>query len=220
MTAEPTTGVVLANGIRVHYKRCGDDGPLLLLLHGWRQTSCCWRHLLRPLADRYVVVAPDLRGTAGRISRLSATTNKLWRKIRPSSSMASATTQRPSSGLTEVLRWPTAGVWINRRRSSALSSSTSCPPVKSYAGSTASSRLGSGLGSFTWSRTRLNGSPAPTSQPTCPTSLKDGRSTGSRRRRIHRRIRLGLFRPGPPSTTTGPLSGLMPNMTMRVTEGS
>jgi haloacetate dehalogenase len=33
-----------------------------VLLHGWPQTSHCWRHLIGPLSAGYTVVAPDLRG--------------------------------------------------------------------------------------------------------------------------------------------------------------
>jgi haloacetate dehalogenase len=51
----------LVNGIRLHYVREG-EGPLVLLLHGWPQTWYCWRRLIPPLAERYTVVAPDLRG--------------------------------------------------------------------------------------------------------------------------------------------------------------
>jgi haloacetate dehalogenase len=47
--------------LRMHYLRAG-QGPLLLLLHGWPQTSYCWRHLIGPLSSGYTVVAPDLRG--------------------------------------------------------------------------------------------------------------------------------------------------------------
>lgn len=53
--------VALANGLRMHYLRAG-SGPLLVLLHGWPQTSHCWRKLIEPLAERYTVIAPDLRG--------------------------------------------------------------------------------------------------------------------------------------------------------------
>ncbi|MGW4061611.1 alpha/beta fold hydrolase [Amycolatopsis sp. NPDC004747] len=49
------------NGIRVHYLRAG-DGPPLFLLHGWPQTSHCWRRVLAPLAETHTVIAPDLRG--------------------------------------------------------------------------------------------------------------------------------------------------------------
>jgi pimeloyl-ACP methyl ester carboxylesterase len=55
------SGVASANGLRMHYVEAG-SGPLLVLLHGWPQTSHCWRHLIEPLAERYTVVAPDLRG--------------------------------------------------------------------------------------------------------------------------------------------------------------
>ncbi len=48
-------------GLRMHYLSAG-DGPPLVLLHGWPQTSHCWRHVLGPLARRYRVIAPDLRG--------------------------------------------------------------------------------------------------------------------------------------------------------------
>ncbi|MFD1933554.1 MULTISPECIES: alpha/beta fold hydrolase [Nonomuraea] len=47
--------------LRMHYLIEG-EGPLLMLLHGWPQTSHCWRHLISPLAEHFTVVAPDLRG--------------------------------------------------------------------------------------------------------------------------------------------------------------
>lgn len=51
----------VVDGLRVHYRLAG-EGPLLVLLHGWPQTSYCWRHLIGPLSERCTVVAPDLRG--------------------------------------------------------------------------------------------------------------------------------------------------------------
>ena len=54
-------GMATVNGIRLHYVREG-QGPPLVLLHGWPQTWYCWRKLLPPLAERFTVVAPDLRG--------------------------------------------------------------------------------------------------------------------------------------------------------------
>ncbi|MFF3501619.1 alpha/beta fold hydrolase [Streptomyces sp. NPDC003247] len=60
-TATVTTGVAQVNGIRLHYTRAG-SGPLLVLLHGWPQTSLCWRPVLGELAATHTVVAPDLRG--------------------------------------------------------------------------------------------------------------------------------------------------------------
>ena len=49
------------NGIRVHYVKMG-EGPLLILLHGWPQTWYEWRKVMPALADKFTVVAPDLRG--------------------------------------------------------------------------------------------------------------------------------------------------------------
>jgi pimeloyl-ACP methyl ester carboxylesterase len=47
--------------VRLHYLRAG-DGPPVVLLHGWPQTSHCWRLVLPALARDHTVVAPDLRG--------------------------------------------------------------------------------------------------------------------------------------------------------------
>jgi haloacetate dehalogenase len=55
------SGVALVNGLRMHYQRAG-DGPPLVLLHGWPQTSHCWRLVLPELARTHTVIAPDLRG--------------------------------------------------------------------------------------------------------------------------------------------------------------
>ena len=53
---------VTANGIRFHLETDG-DGPLLLLLHGFPQTSYMWHKVMPALAaSGYRVVAPDLRG--------------------------------------------------------------------------------------------------------------------------------------------------------------
>jgi haloacetate dehalogenase len=54
-------GMATVNGIRLHYVKEG-EGPPVVLLHGWPQTWFCWRKLLAPLAERFTVVAPDLRG--------------------------------------------------------------------------------------------------------------------------------------------------------------
>ncbi|QXV60248.1 alpha/beta fold hydrolase [Amycolatopsis sp. TNS106] len=47
--------------IRLHYLRAG-EGPALFLLHGWPQTSFCWREIIGELAETHTVIAPDLRG--------------------------------------------------------------------------------------------------------------------------------------------------------------
>ena len=49
------------NGIRLHYTRAGSGEPLVLL-HGFPMTSCCWRRIMPALAERFTVIAPDLRG--------------------------------------------------------------------------------------------------------------------------------------------------------------
>jgi pimeloyl-ACP methyl ester carboxylesterase len=59
--AFPAHHVAVVNGFRMHYLRAG-KGPALVLLHGWPQSSYEWRHLIAPLAERYTVIAPDLRG--------------------------------------------------------------------------------------------------------------------------------------------------------------
>lgn len=48
--------------VRLFYRKAGAGPELVVLLHGWPQTSLCWRHVLPALGDRYTVVAPDLRG--------------------------------------------------------------------------------------------------------------------------------------------------------------
>ncbi len=61
MSREPTHHAAFVNGVKLHYVRAG-DGPLVVLLHGWPQTWYMWRKVIAPLAERYTVVAPDLRG--------------------------------------------------------------------------------------------------------------------------------------------------------------
>jgi len=53
--------VVRVNGVRLHVLTAG-DGPPMVLLHGWPQTSYAWRKVIPALAERFRVVAPDLRG--------------------------------------------------------------------------------------------------------------------------------------------------------------
>ena len=52
---------VEVRGVRLHVAEAG-AGPPLILLHGWPQHWWCWRHLIPRLAERYRVLAPDLRG--------------------------------------------------------------------------------------------------------------------------------------------------------------
>jgi len=48
-------------GININYAIKG-DGPPLLLLHGYPQTHAKWHKIAPALAERFTVVAPDLRG--------------------------------------------------------------------------------------------------------------------------------------------------------------
>ena len=49
------------NGVTLHYVTAGQGDPLVLL-HGWPQTWYAWRNVIPLLAERYTVIAPDLRG--------------------------------------------------------------------------------------------------------------------------------------------------------------
>ena len=52
-----------AGGVRTHVALAGpDDAPPVLLVHGWPQNWWAWRHVIPALADRFRVIAPDLRG--------------------------------------------------------------------------------------------------------------------------------------------------------------
>lgn len=54
----------IVNGVRLHYVVGGpQDGPLVMLLHGWPQTWYTWRNVMPRLAGAgYRVVAVDYRG--------------------------------------------------------------------------------------------------------------------------------------------------------------
>jgi pimeloyl-ACP methyl ester carboxylesterase len=52
-----------AAGLQMHVAEAGPpDAPPVLMLHGWPQHWYEWRHQIPPLAERYRVIAPDLRG--------------------------------------------------------------------------------------------------------------------------------------------------------------
>ena len=53
--------LAFVNGQQIHYVRAGAGDPVVLL-HGWPQTWYMWRKLIPALAERYTVIAPDLRG--------------------------------------------------------------------------------------------------------------------------------------------------------------
>ncbi|MDN4987164.1 alpha/beta hydrolase [Bradyrhizobium sp. WYCCWR 13022] len=52
---------VRADGVDVFYREAGPtDAPVLLLLHGFANSSFYFRHLMPKLADQYRLIAPDL----------------------------------------------------------------------------------------------------------------------------------------------------------------
>ncbi|WP_222183257.1 alpha/beta fold hydrolase [Geminicoccus harenae] len=51
-----------ANGTRLHYARCGQGRLPILLLHGWPEFWFTWEPVMVRLADRFDMIAPDLRG--------------------------------------------------------------------------------------------------------------------------------------------------------------
>jgi pimeloyl-ACP methyl ester carboxylesterase len=56
-----THHAAVVNGFRMHYVVAGSGYPLVFL-HGWPQSWYEWRKIIPPLAERFTVIAPDLRG--------------------------------------------------------------------------------------------------------------------------------------------------------------
>lgn len=52
---------IAANGVTLHVARLGRGRPLVLL-HGWPEFWLTWEPVMRRLADRFELIAPDLRG--------------------------------------------------------------------------------------------------------------------------------------------------------------
>ena len=51
----------VVDGVRLHYAEAGEGEPLVLL-HGWPQHWWSWHELIGPLAERFRVIVPDIRG--------------------------------------------------------------------------------------------------------------------------------------------------------------
>lgn len=49
------------DGVKLHYLTAG-KGPAVILLHGYTQTSRMWKPVIPKLADKFMVIAPDLPG--------------------------------------------------------------------------------------------------------------------------------------------------------------
>lgn len=67
MEESPVAGVTFrfieTNGIQMRIAEMGDEGPLVLLAHGWPESWYSWRHQIPALAEAgYRVVVPEMRG--------------------------------------------------------------------------------------------------------------------------------------------------------------
>ncbi len=49
------------NGLKLHYTM-GGHGPVVVLLHGFAETSRMWTPILPVLSEKFTVIAPDLPG--------------------------------------------------------------------------------------------------------------------------------------------------------------
>lgn len=61
MTTPWTHHTTRVNGFLMHHVVAGSGYPLVFL-HGWPQTWYEWRKIIPALADRFTIIAPDLRG--------------------------------------------------------------------------------------------------------------------------------------------------------------
>ncbi|MEA2449020.1 MAG: hypothetical protein QOG63_952 [Thermoleophilaceae bacterium] len=59
---EPEQCEITLHGHRVAYRKAGDSGPVLLLIHGITGNARQWDGVMPLLAQRYQVIAPDLLG--------------------------------------------------------------------------------------------------------------------------------------------------------------
>ena len=50
------------DGVRLHYLTAGEGPAVVILLHGYAETSRMWRPIIPQLAERFRVIAPDLPG--------------------------------------------------------------------------------------------------------------------------------------------------------------
>src|SRR5271154_5287713 len=64
MSADLRHTTIATNGVTLHVAQAGpEEGPPIVLLHGFPEPWFCWRHQIGPLAAAgYRVLAPDQRG--------------------------------------------------------------------------------------------------------------------------------------------------------------
>lgn len=66
LTDMKTDFTTSSDGTRIAYVTAGDpDLPSIVLIHGWAQQFICWQPVLDRLAERFHIVALDLRGHGG-----------------------------------------------------------------------------------------------------------------------------------------------------------
>lgn len=58
--------------LSIHYVRAGAGEPVMFL-HGWPEFKRTWLHNLPVLAERFDVIAPDLRGFGRTVSKVPRT---------------------------------------------------------------------------------------------------------------------------------------------------
>src|SRR4051794_31301777 len=56
-----TSRTAKVDGLKLHYLTAG-EGPSVILLHGYAETSRMWKPVMPLLARRFTVIAPDLPG--------------------------------------------------------------------------------------------------------------------------------------------------------------
>ena len=48
---------------KFHYRAYGNSSnPVLVAIHGYPQSSYCWKEVAECLEDKYYVITPDIRG--------------------------------------------------------------------------------------------------------------------------------------------------------------
>src|SRR6478735_5940906 len=50
------------NGVKIHYLKAGTGKKVLVLLHGFGETSNMWIPVFDEFGKTYTIIAPDLRG--------------------------------------------------------------------------------------------------------------------------------------------------------------
>ena len=60
--AKPVSRTLTLHGQKIRYRAAGEEGPVVVLLHGIAGTSATWDAVLPGLGERHTVIVPDLLG--------------------------------------------------------------------------------------------------------------------------------------------------------------